>query len=298
MSRDRQYSLRQHKDCFVADFFAMASPCELHLQMSSKEGARKIAEKVCDEVWRIEDKYSRYNSDSVCSKVNASAGSAVSIDNETFLLLTFASQCFHLSDGLFDISSGVLRQAWNFDGGSHIPTQAQIDILLPMIGWDKIEFDQHQVTLLKNMELDFGGIGKEYAVDKAMNIVTQYTDCAALVNLGGDLACSGTRTDNLPWQVGVECPGGNDDALMVVSLNRGALATSGDAKRFLERGSIRYSHILDATTGWPVANPPRSMTVAADTCMEAGVLATLSMLQGCDAEIFLENQQVQHWAIW
>lgn len=293
----RHIEITENVDGIVVCFSAMASPCELHFQSKERSIVEPIARDVCDEVWRIEDKYSRYNSDSLCSKINASNGKSVVIDYETFLLLTFSTQCYELSDGLFDISSGILRQVWKFDGSNNIPTQSQISALLPLVGWGHVTFDQQSITLAQGMEVDFGGIGKEYAVDKAIGLIRQSIDCAALVNLGGDLACCGLRDDQQPWQVGVEKPSGEDKATMVVSLYRGALATSGDAKRFLQHDEQRFSHILNAKTGWPVVNPPRSMTVAADTCMEAGVLATLSMLQGKDAETFLTTQDVQYWAI-
>ena len=80
-----------------------------------------------------------------------------------------------------------------------------------------------------------------------------------------------------------------------IRLEHGGLATSGDARRFLLKDGIRYSHILDPTTGWPVRDAPRSITVAADTCTQAGMLATLAMLNGPDAEHFLAAQAVRFW---
>ena len=79
-------------------------------------------------------------------------------------------------------------------------------------------------------------------------------------------------------------------AAMLLDLEHGALATSGDSHRFLLKAGVRYSHILDPRTGWPVADAPRSVTVAASSCTEAGLLATLAMLQGAGARAFLEDQ--------
>ena len=84
-------------------------------------------------------------------------------------------------------------------------------------------------------------------------------------------------------------------AARVVNLARGALATSGDSRRYVLRDGIRYSHILDARTGWPVRNAPRSITVAADTCTPAGTLTTLAMLQGEGAAAFLRVSGAQYW---
>ena len=83
----------------------------------------------------------------------------------------------------------------------------------------------------------------------------------------------------------------------VAELESGALATSGDSHRFLLKDSVRYSHILDPRTGWPVANAPRSVTVAASSCVEAGLLATLAMLRGAQARAFLQEEGARYWIL-
>ena len=282
----------------------MASPCEIIIQSTDKQLATELGEIVATEVWRIEDKYSRYNQHSICSKINTNAGKAVAIDEETYLLLNFAEQCYQLSDGLFDISSGVLGNVWAFDGSNKLPTQTQVDKVLPLVGWQKVNFNQQQIMLAKGMKIDFGGIGKEYAVDRAIILAKQLTNLPVLVNLGGDLAVTGTRLNNTSWQVAIEHPDvdsvdnmpDKSTADMIISLNSGALATSGDARRFLMKAGKRYGHVLNAKTGWPIDNAPRSITVVAPTCIQAGILATMSLLQGCNAETFLSEQAIKFWA--
>ncbi len=117
-----------------------------------------------------------------------------------------------------------------------------------------------------------------------------------LVNFGGDLRAN-KRPPHGPWQVGIERPDTDRTAAMLLELEHGALATSGDSHRFLLKDSVRYSHILDPRTGWPVTNAPRSVTVAASSCTEAGLLATLAMLEGGAAESFLEAQGCRHWVM-
>jgi thiamine biosynthesis lipoprotein len=263
----------------------------------------QVAQCVSREVWRIEDKYSRYDTRSICSQINSSAGEKMAIDEETFLLLNFAEQCYQLSDGLFDISSGVLRKVWSFDSASgecqHFPSQTEVSQLLCLVGWSRVIFDQKSISLPQNMELDFGGIGKEYAVDRAILLAKKLTDEPMLVNLGGDLAVTGSRLNNQPWQVAIEHP--DSDALgqpqdMIVALKQGALATSGDARRYLIKEGIRYGHVLNAKTGWPIINAPRSITTVAPQCIQAGILATLALLQGEYAEQFLTEQDITFWA--
>lgn len=279
----------------------MASPCEVIIQSTDKVVAAKLGNIIANEVWRIEDKYSRYNSQSVCSAINHHSGHSVAIDEETYLLLNFANQCYQLSDGLFDISSGVLRQIWSFHSSQNsqytFPSTEQVKQVLTHVGWQKIHFDQKQITLAKGMEMDFGGIGKEYAVDRAIILAKQLTHSPVLVNLGGDLAVTSARLDNEPWQVAIEHPDkDNQHTDMIVSLKSGALATSGDARRYLMHDGKRYSHILNAKTGWPVNDAPRSITAVAPQCIQAGILATMALLKGAQAEQFLEEQEITFWA--
>jgi thiamine biosynthesis lipoprotein len=148
------------------------------------------------------------------------------------------------------------------------------------------------------MEIDLGGIGKEYAVDRASAQAAAATDAAVLVNFGGDLLARGPRRDGRPWLVGVEDPGApGKNPLGRLELASGALATSGDARRHVLVRGRRLGHILDPRTGWPVEGAPRSVTVMAATCIEAGTLATLAILRGADAARFLEEQGVQHWIV-
>ena len=278
-------------------FNSMASPCEVLIDCGDKFIAEKVANAVAKEAWRIEDKYSRYNIDSVCGQLNAQAGKACSIDNETYLLLQFAEQCYQMSDGLFDISSGILRKAWRFDGSSNIPTQAAINALLPFIGWSKTSLTASVFQMQAHMEIDLGGLGKEYAVDKAILLARTITEAPVLINFGGDIAVTGPRANNAPWFVGIEHPSLAQQNHIMVKIAQGAIATSGDANRFLLHNGKRYGHVLNVKTGWSVENPPNAITVAAPQCIQAGFLATLALLQGEHAEMFLQEQAIKHWSI-
>jgi thiamine biosynthesis lipoprotein len=146
------------------------------------------------------------------------------------------------------------------------------------------------------MQIDFGGIGKEYAVDQAVLVAARACGASSLVNFGGDLAVTRPRSDGRPWRVGIEGPGASGrSASTLIELRRGALATSGDTHRFVVADGTRYSHILDPRSGWPVRDAPRSVTVAAATCTQAGMLTTLAVLQGANAEEFLAAEGVPHW---
>ena len=287
------------KDSYsIGRFSAMACPCEILIESTDKQHALSITDLAFKEAIRIEKKFSRYRDDNIIYLINNSSGQSVKVDDETALILDFAQQCYELSDGKFDITSGVLRQIWTFDGGDKIPEQDQIDRLKQQIGWHKIKWQKPYISLAVNMEIDLGGIGKEYAVDSTAKILSQHTDKSFLINYGGDIACPRPRKEKIPWTIGVDDPEHTgENSVGRITLFHGALATSGDARRFLLKDGIRYSHILDPHTGYPVPDAPRSVTVISDTCVEAGMLSTFAMLKGCGAEEFLKAQDVKFWCI-
>ncbi len=288
-SRDHGATLR---------FAAMASTCEIHVEGADPAPSRVAVQRAVAEVLRIETKYSRYQSDSVVSRINAAAGTGaeVEVDAETASLLDFAAALHAQSGGLFDITSGVLRRAWNFHAATP-PTAAQVAALLPLVGWDRVRHGVHAIALPQTgMELDFGGFGKEYAADRAAALLQAEGMRHGWVNLGGDIRVVGPRPDGRPWHFGIRHP--RDDAAVIASveLSTGALATSGDYERFFVHDGIRYCHVLDPRTGWPVSTW-RSLSVALPACVAAGALTTIAMLRGTDALDFLAQQRAPYLAV-
>ncbi len=283
-------TLKRQNGCLYAYFSAMNNPCELIFDSDEHASMALLAEQIAQLAWQLECKYSRFKPVSLCSRINQSQGRPIAIDQQTFELLNFAEQCYQLSDGLFDITGGVLNRAWHFDS-DELPTPRTIESLLQYVGWQKVQFTQHSIILPQGMALDFGGIVKEYAVDKAIELLRHNAPgLAVLVNFGGDLAVSAAKSDNRAWTVGI-----NDNDHKPLQLLKGALATSGDTQRFIERNGVRYGHILNPKTGWPALGGPSTVTVAAPTCLMAGMLSTMAMLHGEDAEAFLQAQGVEYW---
>jgi thiamine biosynthesis lipoprotein len=290
---------------WICRFRAMASPCEILVDTGEESLARRLGALARDEALRVERKFSRYRDDNIVHRINSADGAAVKVDEETAALLDYADACWRLSGGLFDITSGVLRRAWRFDGGEGVPGSASVAVLLPQVGWERVRWQKPVLSLPAGMEIDFGGLGKEYAVDRCAGLLAAATASSVVVNFGGDLACTGPRRDGHGWVIGVDDPhgihvgsAGAREARLAFELSRGGIATSGDTRRFVLRDGRRYGHILDPRTGWPVTDAPRSVTVAGNTCTEAGILATLAMLHGAGAERFLESQGgVRYWCL-
>ena len=272
-------------------FRAMAAEHELLLDAPSEADAARAAQAAIADVARIEAKYSRYRDDSVTSAINRAAGAPapVAIDAETAALLRYADQCHGQSDGAFDITSGVLRRAWDFRRTPpRLPAADEVDALRALVGWRRVEWSDRAIRLPEaGMQVDFGGIGKEYAADRAATILTGYGVRHALVNLGGDVRALGTQPGGAPWRIGVVHPRKPDTAIGGFEVADAAVATSGDYERYFEIDGRRYSHILDARTGWPVDHW-QSASVVAPVCTLAGTLATLAMLRP-DADAFLRE---------
>lgn len=285
-------------------FNAMASPCEVHIestQISSATAQALVLDAVV-ETWRIESKFSRYRPNNIVDQINKANGLAVQVDEETANLIDYAEQCYQLSGGLFDVTSGPLRHAWRFQGEAFSPAQNQIDAILRTVGWPRCTWRSPWITLPPGAEMDLGGIGKEYAVDRVCQKLMTHADAKDLhimVNFGGDIVCSGPRLNNKPWLIGLQntLVGATSTVTPVqtIALHNGGIATSGDTHRFALYKGRKLSHILNPKTGWPIANAPSTVTVMAPTCTLAGMLATFAMLQGKQAEAFLREQNYPHW---
>ena len=260
-------------------FKAMGSPCDIQLHAKGQAEARRAIGAAIAEIERLEARYSRYREDSLLSEINrvAAKGGSLAVDAETASLLGYADTCFRESGGLFDITSGILRRAWRFDRGE-LPDAKQVTALLAQVGWQKLSWAPPVLGFgVAGMELDFGGVVKEYAVDRATAVCREAGAAHGLVNLGGDVGIVGPRPDGAAWRIGIRHPQRPGDVLQTLELRAGALATSGDYERCIVADGVRYGHILDPRTGWPVRHLA-SVSVVADLCVVAGSAATIGVL--------------------
>jgi FAD:protein FMN transferase len=280
----------------VHQFFAMASQCAIHLQIEADAAAvQEIAQAGEAEVHRVERRYSRYGSDSELTRINrvAERGGEIDVDPETAGLLDHAFAAFRNSGGLFDISCGLLQSAWDFSTPC-LPAPDRLATLLPRIGLDKVAWSGHRLTFGRpGMGLDFGGLGKEYAADRAAEICLALGATHGFVDLGGDIRVLGPRPDGSPWRFGIRHPRLAEQSIATIEMTDGAVATSGDYERFIVVEGQRYCHILDPRTGWPVQGLA-SATVLAARCLAAGILSTTAILKGTGAPAWLSALGMRH----
>lgn len=278
-------------------FKAMGGRGEIRLDALDQARANALAQMAIAEVRRIEAKYSRYRPDSVVSIIAAQAGlDWLECDEETRTLLDIADTLFEQSGGLFDVTSGVLRRAWNFDE-PRLPAAPYLEVLRQLVNWRSVQRDGSRIRMPRaGMELDFGGFGKEYAVDRAASVLRACGVAYGYVNLAGDIRVLGPQPDGRPWLMGVQDPRCAERMVASIPMEGGALATSGDYERFFELGARRYSHILHPHSGYPV-DDWRSISVLAPTALMAGGMATLAMLKQGQAQDFLQETGLHYFAV-
>ena len=242
--------------------------------------AASLASKVQSHLETLERRYSRYLTDSLVSTINRRAGTGdfTHLDPESEALLEIADQLWQSSGGLFDITSGVLRKAWRFDAANTPVDLSQLEALKKKVGWDQVKRTDEGVYLpVKGMEIDLGGLAKEYAADCAVRLLRDHGVTSALIELAGDVATIGSQPSGMPWRVGIRAPHGGDP-IGGIALSNAAAATSGNYARTLRFQGRTYGHLLNPLTGWPVEGPT-SVTVIGENCLSAGAVTTIACLQ-------------------
>lgn len=267
---------------FRIAFQAMGTRCEITYQCNSSKAATEFHESSLAWVRRFEKRYSRYLPDSLISRINQSAGTGqtVPIEEEDNRLFKLCDTLHFFTQGLFDPTTLPLSQLWDFKAKNpRIPKEFEIKKVLQKISWKKVARENLAVYLPEEgMGLDFGGFGKEYAVDRVVEMGKAFGISNLLVNFGGDVRAIGSPPDSDVWRIGLEDPKRPGHARYAVRANNLAVATSGNYLRYFEVNGKHFGHLLDHRTGYPASGSHISATVISGSCLEAGILATCSLI--------------------
>lgn len=230
-------------------------------------------------------------------RINQAAGvEAVEVDEETFAVIKQALNIAEQSKGKFDISIGAVTNLWQIGSDdARKPSDDEIDAALPLIDYRKITIDEENLTVkleVKGMVIELGGISKGYIGGRVRDILASHGVTTAIINLGGNVVVMGTSPSNEEgWNVGVQDP--DETRGQVVGTQRvtnGAVVTSGIYERFVEVDGIKYHHILDPLTGYPLDNEISGVTVFANTSFEGDSYSTALFLFGIEDGInFVES---------
>ena len=258
--------------------------CEISCYEDSKDKSIAAIDAAFKEMERIEKVFSKFNKNSEVSNINRLAGlEKVAASEEVFKLTEKSVYYSRISDGAFDITVAPLMEIWGFvRRHKSIPDKETIENALEGVGYKNIELDPKKLSvkfLNKKTKIDFGGIAKGYAVDRAKDVLVSRGIKNGLVNLGGNIFALGSAPGNKAWKIGVEDPRNKGKLLRSFELTNRAISTSGNYERFFEIGGKRYSHIINPLTGEPCQGII-SVTVAADSAEQADGLSTAIFVMG------------------
>lgn len=288
---------------FRIGFQAMGTPCEITYQCDSFSVATEFQERSLAWVRRFEKRYSRYLPDSLISRINHAAGTGqpIPIEEEDDRLFKICDTLHFFTHGLFDPTTLPLAEIWDFKAKNpKIPEDSEIREAVGKIGWKRVVRENLSVSLPEaGMGLDFGGFGKEYAVDQVVELAQEFGISNLLVNFGGDLRTLGSPPYSPHWRVGLEAPNQPGQAKYAVRANDLAVATSGNYLRFFEVDGKRFGHLLDHRTGYPTSNNHLAATVISQSCLEAGILATCSLIdERMQGLALIENHFGSEGCVW
>lgn len=259
-------------------FFVMGTILEFRLYCNDKEVCDKAILEAYSEVKRLDDIFSNYKNNSVLSRVNSFAGDGrISVPPEFIELTSRAIFFSGLTDGAFDITVGKAIEIWSVGEQKNLmPNRGEIQRAQDCIGFEKIKlYPQEKQIELKSpcLSLDFGGVGKGYALDRAVRILRSYGVNRGIVNFGGNIYAMQPPPGEYGWDVGIRHPRDEDEVLTLLKVEDIAVSTSGDYERYFEIKGRHFSHIIDPRDGLPVKSVP-SVTVIAHDATDADALST------------------------
>lgn len=244
----------------------------------------------------IDDKMSATKATSEITAINNASGkSSVKVSDDTFYVISEGVKYGETTKGKFDISVGPLVKLWGINtDNARIPSKEEIKSTLPLIGYKNIIVDEtkKEVMLkLEGMSLDLGGIAKGYAGDAVADVLKSNGVKHAIINLGGSIVVIGSKPNGDNWRIGIQDPAKpRDEYLGILSLSNKAIATSGIYERYFIENGVRYHHIMDTSTGYPVANSLASVSIISDKAIDGDPLAKSFTMGLEDGMKFIEKQ--------
>ena len=273
--------------CHEESRAAMGCTCTVRSCGPDAAALPEIVGAALDEVDRIDRLMSHYRPDSPLSRLNRAAASGpVAVEPELLAFLDLCLRWSRESDGAFDVTVGPLMKAWGFfrDEG-RVPGKGELAAALEVVGYRHVRLDREAGTVRfdrPGVELDLGGIGKGYAVDRVVDLLRRRGIASALVNLGGSSVYGlGAPPGKKAWEIGIQDPTDPAKTALTASLRDRALSVSGGYARFFEEGGVTYAHVMDPRTGRPVQGL-LSVAVLTDSATDGDALDNVLFVQGPD----------------
>lgn len=272
----------------------MGSRFDLSVVAPNETEANSYINLAIEEITRIEKLISEWDTNSQTSAINRNAGiKPVKVDKELFELIKRSIQISKLTQGAFDISFASIDKVWKYDGSMQkLPTEAAIQKSVEKIGYQNIELNEAQQTVflkLAGMKIGFGAIGKGYAADKAKQVLIEKGVKAGIINASGDLNSWGTQPNGDLWKVGITNPLNKEKVFSWLPIENSAVVTSGNYEKYVTLNGVRYTHIINPKTGYPVVGL-NSVTIFSESAELADALATAVFVMGLESGMDFINQ--------
>ena len=280
---DRPFSLYNERDLLVLDFQAFGTSCKIKFSPLDSINHEIISSEIISWVDHFEKRYSRYLAKSWLSSVNKSAGiKAVRFSDEDQLILSAAQYSFFKSNRAIDPSCLPLTLLWQkAKDQNHLPKDSIIHQAKDLVNWNKVILKENEIFLPdQGMGLDFGGFGKEFAVDQVSQKLKTLSCKNYLIDFGGDIFAAGYSAEDYGWKVGIERPEGGEKPTFVLNLSNQALATSGNYRKYFDLNGKRYGHTIDHRTGYPTIHSELSASVISPSCLTSGIISTSCLMVG------------------
>lgn len=258
--------------------------------------ASDVIDEVFGRILEIDSKMTAVGDDSEVIRLNKAAGVAPQkVSQDTFYVIKKGLFYSNISSGKFDITIGPLVKLWGIGTErARVPSKSEIDEVLRHINYADVILDEEESSVMlknKGMSLDLGGIAKGYAADESIRILNKKGVKSAAVDLGGNVYVLGKKPDGRMWKIGLQDPlEPRGSAFATVEVADKTLVTSGIYERYFEKDNIRYHHILNTTTGYPVENDLIGVTIISDSSIDADALSTTVFAKGLrDGIEFIEG---------
>lgn len=258
---------------------AFGSACHLIVDNSTDRGPACIAA-AQEELKRLEKKFSAYEPESIISRINqeAGTGSITLLDAEARSLFHYVAALWEESKHLFDPTTTLLQNCYS-DQGALLASESQLQGILKLVGWEKIDLSSDGVQLPeKGMLIDLNSCIRPYAIDSVRKILMKQGASNALIELDQDIATIGKQPDGANWLIGVRFPRGAHAAITRLKLNHGGFALRGDFERCLNHDGERFGRALSPVDGQPIPGL-LSVAVTADNCLTACSAASIARLK-------------------
>jgi len=223
--------------------------------------------------------------------INHAGGKPVTVSDSTTEVLSLALEVCEKSGGALDITIAPAVDLWDFKSGEAIlPKAEDIAAAMERVDYAKVVLEGNTVTLPDGMELDLGAVAKGYIADKAAEFLAENGVESAALNFGGNVIAMGSKPDGDGWNIGIQEPDeSTGESVAVLTVHNASVVTSGVYQRGFDLAGVRYHHILDSSTGWPVNNGVASITIISDTSAMGDALSTACFAMGREGLAFAES---------